>query len=336
LSLPLFARERLLHLLILRSTEKIPCPSETRVLRAPKEPAQSGIDASGNKLPLPNVSKLDGIVLLLRPCLPHSLRREKRPSRKACTLMKQLFSIFPAALMFAGLVHGQSSTPSREDTSGSTSGPQSTSPASRSYSSEGYRRAEVFVTGYGLTTSSATGNSITHEATAAGGGAAGYRFQLNAWSALEGRYGYSRNSQKYTINGAVASIPTYLAEVTGSYVYRLPGLRGFQPFLEGGGGIVHFSPGDYGNGSNSAGGNSGGGGGGIGGPYASANPGLNSQTRPAFVYGVGGDFFLSSRFSIRLEYRGLALKSPDFNQTGLQTNAFSFLSQPSIGVAYRF
>lgn len=240
--------------------------------------------------------------------------------------MNQIFSIFPVVLAVAGLAYGQYSSPSR-DSSGTSQG----------YSSEGYSRAEIFVTGYGLFTRSATGNAITQEATTSGGVGAGYRFQLNAWSALEGRYGYSRNSQKYTMNGAVTSIPAYLAEVTGSYVYRLPRLRAFQPFLEGGGGIVHFSPGNYGNTSASTDGNGGGNGGGIyGGMYAAANPGLNSQTRPTFVYGIGADFPVSSHVSVRLEYRGLAFKSPDFNQAGFQTHAFNFLSQPSIGVAYRF
>jgi len=275
--------------------------------------------------------------------------------------MKQLLFVFPVALILSGVVYGQDSAGAQDSTAGQTPVPASSyGTGSRGYGSEGYGgRAEVFVTGFGLLTSHASGNSIDHQATESGGFAAGYRFQLNSWSALEGRYGFARNSQKYDIGGDVSSIPAYLSEITGSYVYRFPKLRRIQPFLEGGGGLVHFSPGNYGNGSNNANGapNTGGTpttGGSSGLPpyllassprlavplatpvYSGSTPGVASQSRPAFVYGVGVDFPAFSHFYFRVEYRGLGYKTPDFQQTGLQTNAYSFLSEPSFGVAYRF
>ena len=89
------------------------------------------------------------------------------------------------------------------------------------YGSAGYGgRAEGFVSGFGLLANDVTGNSIVQSATKSGGGAAGYRFHLSPSSAFEGRYGFSRNSQKYTIAGVTSSIPTYLSEITASYVYR--------------------------------------------------------------------------------------------------------------------
>src|SRR5436305_1358468 len=118
--------------------------------------------------------------------------------------------------------------------------------------------------------------------------------------------------------------------------------------------FVHLSPGNYSNGSNSANGptNAGGtpttgGSSGLG-PYlvtssprfavplaapvySGSTPGVMSQNRPAFLYGVGIDFPAFSHFYFRVEYRGLGYKTPDFNQTGLQTNAYSFLSEPSFG-----
>src|SRR5260370_32214460 len=90
----------------------------------------------------------------------------------------------------------------------------------KAYSSEGYGgRAEVFLDGFGLFGNQASGNAITQQQTDAGGVAVGYRFHLNSSSALEGRYGFSRNSDKYTIGGAVSSIPSYFSEICGSYVY---------------------------------------------------------------------------------------------------------------------
>ena len=118
--------------------------------------------------------------------------------------------------------------------------------AHKGHGSEGYgSRAEVFLTGFGLVGSRANGNAITEEQTDAGGVAVGYRFHLNASSALEGRYGFSRNSDKYTIGGVVSSIPSYFSDISGSYVYTFSKLQHIRPFLEGGGGVVLFIPGNY-------------------------------------------------------------------------------------------
>ncbi len=278
-------------------------------------------------------------------------------------------------LLFAGLVTStttragdfpaaQSQTPDQQGSNDSVSNPAATPDASKrgygsgSYGSESYGgRADVFVSAFWLFTSDATGNSVQQRATQTGGFSAGYRFNLNSWSALEGRYGFANNSQKYGIGSAVTSIPSYLSEITGSYIFKFHPFHRMQPFLEAGGGILHVRPGDYGVGSGSAGGGTGtsapppaagGGSGGIG-PYfvepktvtpltaaAATSISLPSQTKPAFAYGAGIDLPAFSRFSIRLEYRGLAYKTPDFKQPGLKTDSFSFLSEPSFGVAFRF
>jgi hypothetical protein len=158
----------------------------------------------------------------------------------------------------------QTQTQADQGTSGSASDPASASPTSGKrgygsggYGSEGYGgRADVFVSGFWLFTSDANGQPIHQRATETGGVSVGYRFRLNSRSALEGRYGFANNSQKYGIGGGITSIPTYLSEVTGSYVYGFRQLHRLQPFLEAGGGILHFRPGNYGTGSNTTGGGS--------------------------------------------------------------------------------
>src|SRR5947207_15997386 len=85
-------------------------------------------------------------------------------------------------------------------------------------------RAEVFVNGFGLFGNGTSGHAINQKETQSGGASVGYRFHLNAASALEGRYGFSRDSQKYTIGGTggtVSSVPAYLSEISASYVYSL-------------------------------------------------------------------------------------------------------------------
>ena len=189
-------------------------------------------------------------------------------------------------------------------------------------------RAEVFVNAFGLFGNGSSGNAISQQETQSGGFSVGYRFHLNAVSALEGRYGFSRDSQKYTIGGtggAVSSVPSYLSEISGSYVYSLPKSRFLQPFLEGGGGVVLFVPGNYGGGSTTS--NS---------IYGGTSSGLPTQAKGMFLYGGGADVPVMSRVSFRIEVRGLAYRTPDFGTVAFQTKTFSFVYEPSLGVTYRF
>ena len=201
---------------------------------------------------------------------------------------------------------------------------------SRSGGDYGYGgRAEVFVNGFGVFGNGTSGNAISQQETQSGGVSVGYRFHLNAASALEGRYGFSHDSQKYTIGGTggtVSSVPSYFSEISGSYVYSLPKSRYLQPFLEGGGGLLIFSPGNYGGGSiatsNSL--------------YGGTSSGLQTQTKGMFVYGGGADVPVMSRVSFRIEVRSLIYKTPDFGTVAFQTNTFRFTYEPSLGVTYHF
>ena len=211
-------------------------------------------------------------------------------------------------------------------------------------------RAEVFVSAYGLLTHDTTGNAISAHATKAGGGSAGYRFQLNTSSALEGRYGFSRNSQKYTIGSTVYSVPVYVSEISGSYVYKFSNERGFQPFLEGGGGVVLFSPGNYGGDASQVG--SGTLPNGFGYPttaspissqtnadtagYTGSSASLPRQAKGMLLYGAGIDVPASSHLRVRFEFRAAGYKIPDFGATALHTGAFTFAYEPTVGLAYRF
>jgi hypothetical protein len=194
-------------------------------------------------------------------------------------------------------------------------------------------RAEIFVTGFGFFGAHATGNGITQQQTESAGGSAGYRFQLNAASALEGRYGFSRDSQKYTVGSGTSSIPAYVSEVSGSYVYSLARSRHFKPFLEGGGGLLIFSPGNYGGAAIASA---------AGTPasgltaYGSSSSGLQTQAKGMFVYGGGIDMPATRHVDVRFEFRGLAYKSPDFGIFSLQADAFTFAYQPAIGFTYHF
>jgi opacity protein-like surface antigen len=226
------------------------------------------------------------------------------------------------------------------------SAPQSTHKA---YGSEGYGgRAEIFLSGFALVGSQANGNAITEQQTDAGGLAVGYRFHLNSSSALEGRYGFSRNSDKYTIGGTVSSIPSYFSEISGSYVYTFSKSQHIRPFLEAGGGAVIFIPGNYNTPSSTTTvGTSSGVPSGYALPtfqardvaapvYSGSSAGVGTQARGMFLYGGGLEIPVSSHFYLRTEFRGLGYEAPDFKLSPLHTSALSFTYEPAFAVAYRF
>ena len=72
-------------------------------------------------------------------------------------------------------------------------------------------------------------------------------------------------------------------------------------------------------------------------PTGNANnfAGAASETRSAFIYGGGADFDISKRVGCA-DYRGFKLKSPDFELPELTTNTQTHISEPSIGVYFRF
>ena len=232
------------------------------------------------------------------------------------------------------------------------SGPAPAS-AHKGYGSEGYGgRAEIFLSGFALFGSQANGNAITQQQTDAGGLAVGYRFHLNSSNSLEGRYGFSRNSDKYNIGGAVSSIPSYFSEISGSYVYTFSSSQRIRPFLmEAGGGAVIFIPGNYNTSASSVVPGTPGGtsnallpgypvptlNAAAAGPvYTGSSSGVGTQARGMFLYGGGLEFPVSSHFYFRTEFRGLGYEAPDFKLSPLQTNALSFSYEPAFAVAYRF
>jgi opacity protein-like surface antigen len=245
----------------------------------------------------------------------------------------------------------QGDAPMAQSTSTGSMPASASAPASthKTYSSEGYGgRAEIFLSGFALLGSQANGNAITEQQTDAGGLAVGYRFHLNSSSALEGRYGFSRNSDKYTIGGVVSSIPSYFSEISGSYVYTFSKSQHLRPFLEAGGGALIFIPGNY---STPAGTATVGTSSGIPSGYAlptfqaqdvvapvysGSSAGVGTQARGMFLYGGGLEIPVSSHFYFRTEFRGLGYEAPDFKLSPLHTSALSFTYEPAFAVAYRF
>ena len=175
-------------------------------------------------------------------------------------------------------------------------------------------RSEISVQGTGFFTKDSNGNGIKNTATETGGLLAGYRYNITRWLAAEANYGYDRNTQGY-IGSTSGRVQSYIHQITGSAVVKLPGFARVQPYaLAGGGGLI-FDP--TGN---------------AGGTFA----GATSEPRGTFLYGGGADYAFTRHLSLRVEYRGYVYKSPSFNLASHKTDAWTHIAQPSAGIVYRF
>ena len=160
------------------------------------------------------------------------------------------------------------------------------------------------------------GNPISDHATRSGGFLVGYTFDLNRWAAVEGNYGYSRDTQNYSSVSGPSGVQTRLHEMTGAFVARIPvSVAKLHPYALAGTGALRFDPTDE---------------------SASTVAGVLAQTKPVFLYGGGVNFDVTRRFGIRAEYRGLLAKTPDFKLSTLTVGATTHLAQPSVGIYVRF
>jgi outer membrane immunogenic protein len=182
-------------------------------------------------------------------------------------------------------------------------------------------RSEVSIQGTGNITKNSDNLDIPHEATKSGGFLAGYRYHLTPWFAVQGDYGYTRNTQKYfdPVFGFTA-IQANVQQLTGEAVITAPSSSRVRPYALAGVGGLFFRPTNSLNNSFVGVGN---------------NTG-NNQAKAAFVYGGGVDFDLTRYVAFRAEYRGLVYKIPDFQIPGLASDAFTHTAQPSIGLVWRF
>jgi opacity protein-like surface antigen len=171
-------------------------------------------------------------------------------------------------------------------------------------------RNEVTVQAFGSFLKTTNNNGVQQSATNSGGVLSSYRFLFNNYNGVEVNYGYSLNTQNYSLSGTSVGVPSYSHEITAAYVVRRP-MRHWTPFALAGTGALIFDPNN--------------------------TPGFSSQTRAAFVYGGGADFSLSSHFYVRAEYRGLVYNSPAFDSPALAgTSRLTHRAEPSIGFGYRF
>lgn len=167
-------------------------------------------------------------------------------------------------------------------------------------------RQDVAVQASGSFVSSTTHNGVDNNATNSGGVLATYRFFFSKHHGVEANYGYALNTQSY---GALG-VKTNSHEVSGAYVFRMP-FGKVTPFALAGAGALVFNPKDF--------------------------RGAGTQTRAAFVYGVGADINLTNHLFMRAEYRGFVYNSPTYDLAALnRLDRVTHRAEPSVGFGYRF
>jgi len=178
-------------------------------------------------------------------------------------------------------------------------------------------RSEISVQGTGLFTSGSSGNGTAYSTTDTAGGLAAYRYRLNRWISAEGVYGYDVNSQKYGSGSGAFRIQSGMHQATGGLVLKLPSRASsrLSPYVLAGGGALIFEP--TGNLSNTV-------------------AGAQTQAKGVFVYGLGVNYAIRKRISLRAEYRGLVYGTPDFGFSAFNTGSITHTAQPSVGLAFRF
>src|SRR6267154_1025225 len=188
-------------------------------------------------------------------------------------------------------------------------------------SAQEQKRFDFTISGAGVfskTTTSSSG-SIGDTPTTSVAYTGTFRYHLTPKHAFEVNIGHTSNSQIFSAGTEPFRVVNGITEYTGDYVFS-PFSRGkLQPFLLAGAGALRFNPGNT---------------------FIDTFPasfGAAQQTSLALVYGVGADYHLWRMVALRLQYRGLFYKQPDFQlPTLFFTGARGHLAEPAAGIVVRF
>jgi hypothetical protein len=192
---------------------------------------------------------------------------------------------------------------------------------------------EVSVGGAGVISKTSTGNGTTLTPTDSGAILVTGRYRFSDHHSVELNYAHTDNSQIYFASPLTYRIQGTIAEYSGAYVYSFYESKKVEPFVFVGAAALVFYPGYNFNTINGVQ------------TYLPAS----RQTKPAFLYGGGFDWkifsslpllrrspTLSNHVALRLQYRGLIYKAPDFGIQNLFTGARGHLAEPSVGIVVKF
>jgi outer membrane immunogenic protein len=175
-------------------------------------------------------------------------------------------------------------------------------------------RQDVSVSVSGIFPPFIVGNDVQQSGTNGLGGLLSYRYMLTPRSALEVNYQYEQNAQKYYTTQNRIRVHDRMEEFSGAYVYNL-NFKNYNPFVEAGpAGFIHTPLDDA----------------------STTAIDAKETTLIGGMYGAGLAYEVSPSFDIRVEYRGLLMKTPNFGLSYLKVGRFYNVNNPTIGIAYHF
>ena len=185
-------------------------------------------------------------------------------------------------------------------------------------SSQDVGHFDVALSGAGVFSKTTTGNGITNSPTKSGAYLLTGRFRANHLHSFAFNIGHTYNSQVYSVPPDTYRVKAGITEITGAYFLSPIQTEKTEVFIFGGGGQLRFSPGKtYIDGFE------------AGFPVSQRNP-------LAILYGVGADRKVWKALAVRLQYRGLAYKAPDFGVHNLTTGGRGNLSEVAVGIVVKF
>ena len=192
---------------------------------------------------------------------------------------------------------------------------------------------EISLGGSAVVSKQSTGNGTTLTPTNSGAVLITGRYRFSDHNSVEINYSHTSNSQIYFASPLTYRIQGTIAEYSGAYVYSFHESKKVEPFVFAGAAALIFYPSydlNYING------------------VQTTIP-VSQQTKPAFLYGGGFDWeifssvplirrspTLSNHVALRLQYRGLVYKAPDFKIQNLFTGARGHMAEPSVGIVVKF
>jgi outer membrane immunogenic protein len=191
---------------------------------------------------------------------------------------------------------------------------------------------DVSLGGAAVLSKQSTGNGTVLTPTNSGAVLVTGRYRFSEHSSVEINFSHTANSQIYLATPLTYRIQGTISEYSGAYVFSFHQSEKIEPFVFAGAGALVFYP-SYG--SNTVNGVQ---------TYLPAT----QQTKPGFLYGGGLDYrifgrvpfirrsSLTNHLALRLQYRGLVYKAPDFKVQNLFTGARGHMAEPSVGIVVKF
>jgi opacity protein-like surface antigen len=167
-------------------------------------------------------------------------------------------------------------------------------------------------------TSAPSTGTVSLKPTTSGAVLATFRYHFNHTHGVEVNFGHTSNSQVFSVPPDTFRVNAGITEFSAAYVLSPFHTKRIDPFLFAGGGALRFNPvNQYIDGSKSS-------------------FGAGSQRPLAVLYGAGVDYRLWKAIAVRVQYRGLFYKTPDFRVPSLFTGVNGHMAEPTAGLVIKF